>query len=169
VEATIPEAILVAAHIGGEEDPRRAKFLAAATRFRGKSESERRRSGTPCPMLIDNRCSAYDDRPLMCRGIMATDSDACRAAHQAVLAGRTDASVDTFVYAQYFLLGDQAGMRGILKDMGLQHDPVELTQAVAAILRDPAIIDRWLAGEPAFEPETMLPAQAEPAMPEPVA
>ena len=165
VEATIPEAILIAAHIGGDDDPRREKFLTDARRFRGASELERRRSGTPCPMLVDNRCSAYEDRPLMCRGLMAGDSDACHAAHKAVLAGRTDATVDTFVYAQYFVLGDQAGLRGILRDMGLQNDIVELTQAVAAILSDPGIVDRWLAGAQAFGPETILPAQTEVAGP----
>jgi Fe-S-cluster containining protein len=158
VEATIPEAILIAAQIGGDEDPRRAKFLANAERLRGKSELERRRTGGPCPLLVDNRCSAYDDRPLMCRGLMATEADACRRAHEAALAGRADATIEAFVYAQYFVLGDQAGLRGILRDMGLQDDVVELTQAVAAILRDPTIIDRWLARERAFGPETMCPA-----------
>jgi Fe-S-cluster containining protein len=36
--------------------PRNVAF-AEGTRF----------SGTPCPFLVENRCSVYDDRPLVCR------------------------------------------------------------------------------------------------------
>jgi hypothetical protein len=55
-------------------------------------------------------------------------------------------------------------MFGVLKDMGLQYDRVELIRAVAAMLRDPGIVDRWLARAPAFGPEMVV---SEPA-PEPV-
>jgi hypothetical protein len=119
------------------------------------------RTGKPCALLVDNRCSVYEDRPLMCRATMAGNAEGCRAAHQAALEGRQEVSVDLFVYAQYFILGDQAGMRGILRDMGLQDDLVELTQAVAAILSDPGLVDRWLAGERVFAPETAPPLHRE--------
>jgi Fe-S-cluster containining protein len=154
VEATIPEAILIAEQLRDPADPRRAKVLAAA----GENALGHQRA-KPCALLIDNRCSVYDDRPLMCRGLMAADGDACRASYLAALAGR-DALVEIFAAAQYFILGDQAGLRGILKDMGLQYDRVELVPAVTAILRDPGIVDRWLAREPAFGPEMVVPEPA---------
>ena len=172
VEATIPEAILVATHLGDPADPRRARLLANAAAFRGKSEAERRRSGTPCGFLVDNRCSVHDDRPLMCRALMASDAAGCRAAHQAALAGDPDQPVELFPYAQYFILGDQAGIRGVLRDMRLQDDLVELTQAVAAFLSDPGLVERWLAGERIFGPDMAPPAhreelaaQSQPAVP----
>jgi Fe-S-cluster containining protein len=155
VEVTIPEAILVAGELGDPADRRRQTVLDYADRFRGKSLMERHRARQPCALLVDNRCSVYDNRPLMCRGMMAPDGEACRAAHVAALTGK-DAPVEVFAVAQYFILGDQAGLRGILKDMGLQYDLVDMTQAVAAILRDPGIIDRWLAREPAFGPEMVV-------------
>jgi Fe-S-cluster containining protein len=155
VEVTIPEAILIAGELADPTDPRRQTMLDTADRFRGRSLIERYRARSPCALLVDNRCSVYENRPLMCRAMMATDASACHASHLAALDGK-DLPVEIFAVAQYFVLGDQAGLRGILRDMGLQYDLVDMTQAVAAILRDPDIIDRWLAREPAFGPEMVV-------------
>jgi Fe-S-cluster containining protein len=35
----------------------------------------------PCPLLVDERCSVYQVRPLTCRGFNSTSADACRDAH----------------------------------------------------------------------------------------
>jgi len=153
VEVTIPEAILVAATLGDLADARRGTVIEAAQAFKGLDEPDRRRTGRPCPLLLDGKCSVYDDRPLMCRGLFAAESAQCRAAHVAAISGGADTPVEIFPMAQYFMLGDQAGLRGILKDMRLQYDLVELTQAVAAFLEDPGLIDRWLGGETIFGPE----------------
>jgi Fe-S-cluster containining protein len=156
VEATIPEAILVAAHLADPSDPRRDAVLKAAAARRRMSDKQRRRPGRPCPLLVDNRCSVYEDRPLMCRAMLAVDGAQCGAALASVLAGGEEGQVEQFTTAQYYVLGDQAGIRGICKDMGLQFDLIELTDAVAAILRDPTLPERWIAGERAFAPSTVL-------------
>lgn len=160
VEVTIPEAILIAAHIAAD-DPRRASIAEAAATLGGLDHAARQRTGKPCPLLVDNRCSVYADRPLMCRGMMAAEAEGCRRAHAAAVAGSGPLPIEIFPAAQYFMLGDQAGMRGILKDMGLQYDLVEMTRAVAAILADPDIVERWLARERAFGPEMVLAEQSE--------
>ena len=46
----------------------------------GMSEEERGESGIPCPLLVDNHCSAYEVRPLECRGYVSMSVDACREA-----------------------------------------------------------------------------------------
>ena len=160
VEVTIPEAILIAARLAAEDDPRRTRVAEAAATLGGLDAEARRRTGKPCPLLVDNRCSVYEDRPLMCRGLMAADDEACRRAYDPAGPGETPAAI--FPVAQYFILGDQAGLRGMLKDMQLQYDRVELTRAVAAILADPGIVDRWLAREPAFGADIVLPEQGAP-------
>jgi Fe-S-cluster containining protein len=152
VEVTIPEAILVAAHLVDAANPQRAKIIETARAMKGTSDAARLRAGTACPLLVDGKCSVYDDRPLMCRSVFAADSAQCRRAHLASIQGR-EAPIEFFALAQYFVLGDQAALRGILKDMRLQYDLVELTQAVAAFLEDPGLIERWLAGETIFGPE----------------
>jgi Fe-S-cluster containining protein len=156
VAVTIPEALLVAAHLADPADPRHQAVLARTETLAEQSAAERLKPGRPCPLLVDNRCSVYEERPLMCRSVMAGDAGQCRAALESILAGGQDVPVETFATAQYLILGDQAGIRGVCKDMGLQHDLVELTEAVAAILRDPAIVDRWVAGERVFGPESIL-------------
>ncbi len=91
VEATIPEAILVAAHLADPFDPRSRRILENADRFRSLDERERRRTGSPCALLAeDNRCSVHDDRLLMCQAMMAS----------AALQG-ADAPVKLFLNAQY--------------------------------------------------------------------
>ena len=92
----------------------------------------------------------------MCRSVLAADAEGCRAALESIWAGGPDLPVEQFVTVQYLVLGDQAGIRGICKDMGLQHDLVELTEAVAAILRNPGIIEGWVAGERVFGPEMTI-------------
>jgi Fe-S-cluster containining protein len=162
VEVTIPEAILIAARIAAH-DPRRARIIEAAATLGGLDVGARRRTGKPCPLLVDDRCSVYEDRPLTCRGMMAADAEGCRRAHEAAVAGEPDAPVEIYPVPQYFMFGDQAGMRGILKDMGLQYDLVEMTRAVAAILADPDIVERWLERQRAFGPEMVLDEQEQPA------
>jgi Fe-S-cluster containining protein len=156
VELTIPEAILVAAHLSDPSDPRRDAVLAAAAARRRMSDKQRRRPGRACPLLIDNRCSVYEDRPLMCRSVLAVDGAQCAAALASILAGGEEKQIEQFTTAQYYVLGDQAGIRGICKDMGLQYDLVELTDAVAAILRDPTLPARWAAGERVFAASAIL-------------
>jgi Fe-S-cluster containining protein len=153
VEVTIPEAILVAATLADPTDLRRRTVIGAARAFKGLSEADRRRTARPCPLLVDGKCSVYDDRPLMCRSLFVAESAHCRAAHIAAITGGAEAPLDVLAHAQYFMLGDQAGLRGILKDMRLQYDLVELTQAVAAFIEDPGLIERWLGGETIFGPE----------------
>lgn len=44
------------------------------------------------------------------------------------------------------------GNVGILKDFGLQFDGVDLVSAVAAVRKNPEIVDRWAQGEAPFIP-----------------
>lgn len=44
----------------------------------------------------------------------------------------------------------RAGVNGMLKDFGLQHDDVDLVSAVAAIRNDYEVIDRWAQAESPF-------------------
>jgi Putative zinc- or iron-chelating domain len=150
VQSTIPEAILIALHLGDPDDPRRRRVLDAAAAFAGMSALERKRTGKPCPLLGDGRCSVYDDRPLACRSVLSANAEGCRASLLSVLAGRDELPNDYFLAAQYLIRGDGAALRGICRDLGLQHEAFDLVQMLAALIRDPGIIERWLAGERVF-------------------
>ncbi len=150
VEATIPEAILVAAQIGGEADPRHDAILAEAET--SLSDAPGRRLPRPCPLLRENRCSVYDVRPLACRAVFSPDAKRCHDALASLQRGEISSDDITDIYTAPLLLsrGDQAGVLGICKDLGLQYDMVHLARTVAAILRDPTTVDRWLAGKKVF-------------------
>jgi hypothetical protein len=150
VQATIPEAILIALRLGDADDPRRQRVLDAAAAFDGMSPLQRKRTGKPCPLLVDGRCSVYDDRPLACRSVLSANAEGCRASLLSVLAGRDELPNDYFLAAQYLIRGDGAALQGICRDLGLQHEAFDLVQMLAALIRDPAIIERWLSGERVF-------------------
>jgi Putative zinc- or iron-chelating domain len=150
VQATIPEAILIALRLGDADDPRRQRVLDAASDFAGMSPLERKRTGKPCPLLADGRCSVYDDRPLACRSVLSANAEGCRASLLSVLAGRDELPNDYFLTAQYLIRGDGAALQGICRDLGLQHEAFDLVQMLAALIRDPGIVERWLAGERVF-------------------
>ena len=150
VEATIPEAILVAAQIGGEADPRHDAILAEAEA--SLNDAPGQRLPRPCPLLRENRCSVYEVRPLACRAVFSPDATRCHDALASLQRGETSSDNNADIYTAPLLLsrGDQAGVLGICKDLGLQYDMVHLARTVATILRDPTTVDRWLAGKKVF-------------------
>lgn len=153
VEVTIPEAILVARGLADPGHPHREAVLASDRIFAGLNIAQRLRTGRPCPLLRpDKSCAVYSVRPLACRGFMAPDASRCHTALANAVAGTGDDTITLHPLPQFFGRGYKAGLNGICKDLGLQHDPVELVQTVAAILRAPEIVERWAAGEAVFTP-----------------
>jgi Fe-S-cluster containining protein len=150
VDVTIPEAILVALRLGDEADPRRAATLEAAEMFTGLDDEARIATGRPCPMLVSERCSVYEVRPLACRSFTSPDAANCQTALDSLKGGKGVIRADVYAVLQFLCNGEQAATLGICRDLGLQAAIVDLTQTVAAIIRDPKLIERWAAGEQVF-------------------
>ena len=150
VDVTIPEALIVALQLGDEADPRRAAILAAADAFRGLDDETRIATGKPCPLLVDKRCSVYEVRPITCRSLTSPDAARCQAAMRSLEAGEGPQPIEIYVVLRFLCGGEQGAIRGICRDLGLQADLVELTQTVAAIIRDPMLMERWASGENVF-------------------
>ncbi|HUZ73420.1 MAG TPA: YkgJ family cysteine cluster protein [Stellaceae bacterium] len=150
VDLTIPEAILVALRLTQENDPRRGAILEAADRFKDLDDEARIATGRPCPLLVDRRCSVYEARPMACRSLVSPDSARCREAMRSLEAGEGVQPIEIYVVLQFLCNGEQAATRGLCRDLGLQDDIVEMTQTVAAILRDPHLVERWAGGERVF-------------------
>jgi Fe-S-cluster containining protein len=150
VDATIPEAILVALQLGNEADPRRTAVLAAADAFRDIDDDTRIATGKPCPLLVEHRCSVYHARPINCRSFTSPDATNCHESMRRIEVGESPLPIEVYVVLRFLCGGEQAAIRGICRDIGLQADMVELTQTVAAIIRDHTLIERWASGQHVF-------------------
>ncbi len=155
VEATIPEAIAAARILLAlPADARRAKAAEVAA-----FDVERRAAGAevpirPCPFLgpDDGACTIYAARPMACRSYLAPEPERCRLAFAALAEGRIADEANSYIWPRYLGHAYLAAVCGIARDAALQSDPVELSAAVAAILADPGLVDRWQAGERVFTP-----------------
>jgi len=113
-----------------------------------------RRSGTrtPCPLLVDNRCSVYPVRPLTCRGFNSTDARQCEASV------RNNGQPVQAIYAPQMRLTALVldGLRAGVAQAGLWGDAVELTAALRIALAVPDAVERWLDAEPVFAAARLL-------------
>jgi Fe-S-cluster containining protein len=145
VEVSIAEAILIA--VGTAGDARGKAFDEKSKNLIGPA----RKKGTPCPFLGEARnCTIYDIRPIVCRSFLSPNKTRCQQSVEVILEGGKP--VEVLSHGIPHLLGNaiRAGLNEILKTYGLQNDYVDLVKTVAAIRKDPELIDRWANGERVF-------------------
>jgi Fe-S-cluster containining protein len=113
-----------------------------ARRYRKQTEGRRVEDPTnesvPCPLLIDDRCSVYEVRPLICRGYNSTNVDVCRRAH-------SDATVlvPTFALLKDVTSGATVGAAQQLHAAGVNDAMVDLGTALGLILEaDDQFVER---------------------------
>ncbi len=100
----------------------------------------------PCALLVNHRCAAYPVRPLTCRGFNSSDSSQCE--RFVTSPGQTTLPLYAPQLRITALVLD--GMRARLAESGLKGDRLELTAALRLVLEVPGVVERFLAGEPAF-------------------
>ncbi len=95
----------------------------------------------PCPLLIDDRCSVYPVRPLLCRGMNSSDVNACKNGFASVKMN----------YMQWALPQEvQLGLALGVIDSGLHGLSVNLAAALKLLVDEPDSLPRWLSGEDSF-------------------
>ena len=128
---------------------RQGAVLAADDRSARRGAQERFKLKAPCALLADGACSVYELRPLACRALLSLSANLCELELEEREAGRT-AQVPTLVMPRLIAAGYISGEVAALDDLGLASHLGELTASVALLLRKPATLERWLAGEDAF-------------------
>ncbi len=146
VTVSAPEALYVGklvAAMGAEAIAR----VRAAHEVTGKFElAERERHPHDCPMLRNNSCTIYEDRPKACRQAASTDADICARVHRSLASelipapAPYDGSRAAYAMALFAALAQSAFDDG----------SYDFNAALVRVLDTPDAEKRWLAGEDIF-------------------
>jgi Fe-S-cluster containining protein len=120
----------------------RTRLLENADRISKLSRDGSLPTGIACAFLVDGKCGAYEVRPAACSGYHSLSREQCERSYQS--AGSADIPVSQGL--RYVAAALDDGMDQALKAAGLSTTSVELQTAVAALIRNPALIERWRSG-----------------------
>ena len=95
----------------------------------------------PCPLLVGQRCSVYDDRPLVCHGQHAYDVQECQA-YCDTGAGETTQLTVVLDAVQ----GAVSGVVTAFDEMGTGPALFDLSRALVLALENPKILARGASG-----------------------
>lgn len=144
VEASPPEVFYT---VGMMDEAQRSEAIetvaAAYARTGGLSIIKRKGVVSPCPLLVDNRCSVYGIRPLVCRTHVSTDVEICHRAYR-LFSGEIAPKP---VVWQTLRDGYSVSLRGALLRSGLVYTYREWNSSLRIALSDATAEPRWLGGE----------------------
>jgi Fe-S-cluster containining protein len=128
----------------GDEQASLVERLRAAWARIGSTPRVPDRPYLACPLLHENRCRAYEQRPLACRRWTSPDASLCE---QALHDDRVTIEQNLLFF--WSTGGIYLGLRDGLRDLGLDR-PIELVDGLLVALTVPDALGRWLAGEAIF-------------------
>jgi Fe-S-cluster containining protein len=153
VGAAAPEVLRIVAYL--REHLSAQQWEALRQRVRSGAEERRRlgiervrRAALACPLLVEDRCSAYPVRPLTCRGYSSSDALSCERA----LDPSSGVQVPIYWPQQRLAAFVLDGLRAGLGTNALDAELLELTAALQIALETPDVENRWLSGEKVFAP-----------------
>jgi hypothetical protein len=117
-----------------------------AERIAAMAPERRRRARLPCALLVDNRCSVYDVRPLSCMGWTSADAAACESSYRS----GWERQIPNGPRHLGIVVGVREGLHQALEARRLEADYVDLTRALLIALTEPDAMARWLQGEAVF-------------------
>jgi hypothetical protein len=148
VAALVPEVAVVARwlaeSLGADElTSLRLRLGEAVSRIAWMEENERIARRIFCAFLDQGgSCLVHPVRPLTCRGVTSTDRQRCRDALEG-----NGAVVIMDLVIRGAAEGAFLALAGALEDAGLDGRSVELMRGVQGFMEEPALLDRFLAGE----------------------
>lgn len=150
VSATAPEIFLLARAVRADEKQRAGVTVDVVARCRdtaGLTPLQRYGAKLPCPLLVENACSRYRDRPTVCRQATALDLQDCLEEFE----GKRFES-DIRVSSVYLAHARNARtpMLAALRLTGLDACAYELSAGLSRALEFNNAEARWLAGDDVF-------------------
>ena len=160
VAATVPEIVLLADTIrsGAVRDPRAiAGIIERSQRTIGLTPDQRFGARLPCPLLVDNSCSLYRERPAVCRQATSLDLAACIEEFEGK--GRGEEMPVSAVYLAH-TRNSRVPLTAALRSVGLPARTYELSAGLTRALEQPDAEARWLAAADPFAGVAMGPEEA---------
>jgi hypothetical protein len=122
----------------------------------GKLDREGRMpANLPCAFLVDGACSAYEARPATCAGYHSLSRERCEDAFHSRETSQTRSAMDATGASdtvpmlqglRFVATALDDGLDAGLAVSGLSAVRIELHTALAALLRNPSLIERWRSG-----------------------
>lgn len=152
VLVSVPELLRVLDYVRTHfDDPVVSALRERSTRYAaqvdGRDVNQPSAESVPCPLLVDDLCSVYEARPLVCRGYNSTDVEACRRAHD-----DPDILVPTFAPLKDVTDGATVGMVQRLAAAGFSEAMVDLGSALHVALADDGCAEAIVRGEQDLTP-----------------
>lgn len=147
VEASAPEVLFTVKQMDASQRARAITAVETACgQTAGASFEARAAMLTPCPLLQDNACTVYADRPLVCRTAASTDAEICR--RSLILFSGEDIPTP---FAWTSLRNNyRVALEGALFHAGLPHQSREWNESLRIALNDENAEASWLAGTDIF-------------------
>lgn len=146
VTVSAPEALYVGKLVSamGAEAVARVRAAHAVT---GQFDlHEREKHPHDCPLLQDNSCSIYENRPKACRQAASMDAGACARVHRS-LANEQVPSPPAYDGSR---IAYATALHAALSQAALDTAAYEFNAALVRVLDTPDAERRWLAGEDIF-------------------
>jgi len=122
----------------------RQRVLENAAHIAALGREGRSATNLPCAFLVDGKCSAYAARPAACSGYHSLSREKCEESFNH--GGHLPEGVPVLSALRYIAAVLDEGMEQGLAASKLSATRVELNTAVAALIRNPASIQRWRSG-----------------------
>lgn len=125
------------------------KLHQTAAEIASMTEQQHFTTNVPCPMLDNDSCSVYPARSLACAGYHSTDIKQCVQSYQ----HPTDLS--GYIPQLQNIQQMQRQLNGISHQVLQQNkaasDKVEMIGALAAVFKQPSLINKWKRGRTMFK------------------
>jgi len=122
----------------------RKRVLENAAHIGALAREGRTATSLPCAFLVDGKCSAYEARPAACSGYHSLSREKCEASYGN--GGNLPEGIPVLTALRYVAGALDEGLEQGLDAAKLSATRVELNTAVAALIRNPALIQRWRSG-----------------------
>jgi Fe-S-cluster containining protein len=146
VTVSAPEAIYVGKLVTAMGADAIERVRAANEVTRQFELAEREQHPHDCPMLQNNSCTIYENRPKACRQAASTDANICARSHR----GLTGEQVPSPAAYTGSRVAYATALHAALSHAGLDTAAYEFNAALVRVLDTPDAERRWLAGEDIF-------------------